>query len=318
MQGIYNNYGHYTINNFLSQFNGLTKPIKQKEICDHIGIDTKQGIEAVLAQNKAIDMLLDKMKDMTRVVKPSSLGFMDSQKIAEFSDTEIMGGIQEHSKQSGFTTENRPFTLDVVFQYGCETKWSNNSLELIVCLNNSVLIDGDIEKLDNIYDDFFIGYDDNIRILIHIGTPFFLFKGKGKNSVTLDQNIFDALREAFKKVSGNWTKIKKKKMVEEENKKKAVNSKKEKSNINNSVLPKPSDIEGLIQFSETMKKIQANMDFKAGSRGWCYILEDNINLLKSDFAKAEKIISLCRREGYLPHDFTAEDEEEQCKVEIIP
>jgi DNA topoisomerase VI subunit B len=307
MQGIYNNHGHYPINSFLSQFDGLSKPAKQKIICDHIGIDTRQGIEAILEKENAIDRLLKTMKDSTREIKPVLLGFMHAQQIAAFFKNQIEGSIQEHSKSSGFTTEDRPFTLDVIFQYGVETKYVNNALELIVCLNNSVLIEGTIENLNNIFNDCAIEHSDNVRILIHIGTPFFLFKGKGKNSVALDANIFNALKEVFKKVSVDWVKIKKKKRIEEANQNKAVNSKREKSDTP-SVLPKKSDIEGLKLFAESMKKIQLNMDFKAGSRGWCYILEDNIKLLKSDFAKAEKIISDCRKEGYLPHTFTAEDE----------
>jgi hypothetical protein len=49
------------------------------------------------------------------------------------------------------------------------------------------------------------------------------------------------------------------------------------------------------------------MDFKAGSRGWCYLLEHHAGLEKGDFGQAESLINACRKTGLLPLDFCAED-----------
>jgi hypothetical protein len=49
------------------------------------------------------------------------------------------------------------------------------------------------------------------------------------------------------------------------------------------------------------------LDFKVGARGWAYILEEH-GLTKGDFDAAERLIGECRKKGYLPVDFTAEDE----------
>jgi hypothetical protein len=61
-------------------------------------------------------------------------------------------------------------------------------------------------------------------------------------------------------------------------------------------------------FCTEILKIQSRLDIKIGSRGWCYILEQQAGLLKSDFDLAEKLISFCRAEGLLPLDICADDE----------
>jgi len=61
------------------------------------------------------------------------------------------------------------------------------------------------------------------------------------------------------------------------------------------------------QFCALVEEIESTMDFKAGSRGWCYILERH-GLLKGDFAAAQRLINECRKSGDLPLDICAEDE----------
>jgi hypothetical protein len=59
-------------------------------------------------------------------------------------------------------------------------------------------------------------------------------------------------------------------------------------------------------FCALIKQISSTMDFKVGSRGWCYILEQH-GLRKGDFDVAEKLIGDCRKSGALPLDICAED-----------
>lgn len=65
--------------------------------------------------------------------------------------------------------------------------------------------------------------------------------------------------------------------------------------------------EQIERFCALIQEIEATMDFKVGSRGWCYILERH-GLLKGDFAAAQKLINACRKSGDLPLDVCAEDE----------
>jgi hypothetical protein len=46
---------------------------------------------------------------------------------------------------------------------------------------------------------------------------------------------------------------------------------------------------------------------KWSSRGWCYLLEGH-GISKGDFDKAQKLINDCRKLGFLPIDFVAQDE----------
>jgi hypothetical protein len=63
----------------------------------------------------------------------------------------------------------------------------------------------------------------------------------------------------------------------------------------------------LKRFCGLIKQIASTMDFKVGSRGWCYILE-NYGLRKGDFDAAQRLITACRKSGDLPLDICAEDE----------
>ena len=64
----------------------------------------------------------------------------------------------------------------------------------------------------------------------------------------------------------------------------------------------------LREFAEAILGIDSTLDFKVSSRGWCYILENESGLLKSDFDKAQEKINECRKAGLLPMDICATDE----------
>jgi hypothetical protein len=80
-------------------------------------------------------------------------------------------------------------------------------------------------------------------------------------------------------------------------------------------LPKgrPSDAQreqyaaDLADFADRLKKINSTLEIPVGSRGWCYILEEN-GLSKGDFDRAQRLINDCRKTGLLPIDFANEDE----------
>lgn len=60
-------------------------------------------------------------------------------------------------------------------------------------------------------------------------------------------------------------------------------------------------------FAETLIKIQEKIDFDISSRGWCYQLEGYGLINKSQFGLIQRVINECRKKGYLPIGFTAED-----------
>lgn len=60
-----------------------------------------------------------------------------------------------------------------------------------------------------------------------------------------------------------------------------------------------------------LKTLDSEIDFKLSGRGWCYVLEGEKLINKSNFDKAEAKINKFRKDGRLPIDFTAEDETRQ-------
>lgn len=63
----------------------------------------------------------------------------------------------------------------------------------------------------------------------------------------------------------------------------------------------------LDKFADYILKLQRKIGFKISSRGWCYQLESERIINKNQFDKVENWINRCRKTGYLPIDFTAEE-----------
>lgn len=61
------------------------------------------------------------------------------------------------------------------------------------------------------------------------------------------------------------------------------------------------------RFADIMVSISNEIGFKVSSRGWCYILEGYRYINKDQFNKVETLINDCRRHGFLPIDFVAEE-----------
>lgn len=295
MQLTFGNMGNISVNQFLGQFNGLKQSGKQKALCDATGINSKDGIEVVLRNDHFIRDMLSHMKENSRQIKPNVLGGLSPEHVCkQWCDNSFQ---IHHKKANGYTTKDRPFVLDVFFQHV-----PSHPSSRVIALNNSVLLNGDIKMLDWILDDIFVDWDDPVWILIHVSTPYVEFHSKGKNSISFDSAIFTALEKKLTAAAKDFTRLKKKELKGLPQKQEPVTPKKDK------VLPSPKDKEGLKVFADILKGLQAERDFKTGVRGWCYLLEDAIGLHKSDFKKAEARISLCRKTGLLPYDFTAADE----------
>jgi hypothetical protein len=62
------------------------------------------------------------------------------------------------------------------------------------------------------------------------------------------------------------------------------------------------------EFARILLDLQHKIGFKISSRGWCYIMENARYINKNQFNKVEAAINNCRRDGYLPVDFVAEED----------
>lgn len=73
------------------------------------------------------------------------------------------------------------------------------------------------------------------------------------------------------------------------------------------------DFKNLTQFSEFMISLSRDIGFRVSSRGWAYILEQKRFINKDQFDKVTNTINKCRKKGYLPIDFTAEESAREFK-----
>lgn len=69
--------------------------------------------------------------------------------------------------------------------------------------------------------------------------------------------------------------------------------------------------EGLREFAAELERIGDTIGFKISARGWCYQLEGFGLITKAEFDRVENLVNTCRKGGYLPIDFTAEEEARQ-------
>ncbi len=74
----------------------------------------------------------------------------------------------------------------------------------------------------------------------------------------------------------------------------------------------------LYEFSHDLKDLSREIGFRVSSRGWAYLLETRRLIDKNDFDKITNIINKCRRVGFLPIDFVAEESAREFKGVEIP
>jgi DNA topoisomerase VI subunit B len=197
-----------SVNNFLSQFDGLKAPPKQKAVCGNAGISSRDGMNQFVIDGKidhqAADRLLDAMNATARDIKPAKLGTLD----LDHAKAIVEGDIQHRSFKG--VADGLPFTVDVFFLDDPKQSF----IRPVLCLNNSVLINGRIESLHNTMWEIKAEREDNIWLFIHIACPKFNFMGKGKNTVQLPGEMLERLKVGIVSVTKEFTK--KKKRIERE------------------------------------------------------------------------------------------------------
>jgi len=196
------------VNNFLKMFDGLKASPKQKQVCDDTGISSREGIQQFVANNDIdrglVVRLLESMTKAAREIKPSKLGSLNVDHVkAIWADPDHR--LFEYRSSKGMTGYGLPYTLDVFFQMAEGLSYRAPE----ICLNNSVLIDGDIHYMSSLLAGTFLEIEDQARLLIHITCPSFDFAGKGKNKISLPTKIFVDLKKRIAKITGQLTRTKK-------------------------------------------------------------------------------------------------------------
>lgn len=63
----------------------------------------------------------------------------------------------------------------------------------------------------------------------------------------------------------------------------------------------------LYRFANYIQSLSEQIGFKVSARGWAYLLEQNRMINKNQFDKVTNLINKCRKIGFLPIDFVAEE-----------
>jgi hypothetical protein len=74
------------------------------------------------------------------------------------------------------------------------------------------------------------------------------------------------------------------------------------------VLPVRITRDSLTAFANNLQEISDQVGMKMSARGWAYFCEGLRLINKDQFDRVENLINECRQRGYLPVDFTAEEE----------
>lgn len=74
----------------------------------------------------------------------------------------------------------------------------------------------------------------------------------------------------------------------------------------------------LMDLAEFMQDISNKAGFKMSARGWCYQMEQLGLIQKNEFGKVEDAINACRRQGFIPVDFVAEEDARSFKSIFVP
>lgn len=83
-------------------------------------------------------------------------------------------------------------------------------------------------------------------------------------------------------------------------------------------LPDRATYENLVEFADMLQEMQSRIGYRYSSRGWCYLLEVEGTIDKSQFDRVQTLVNNCRKRGILPIDFTAEEEGRQFSGVITP
>lgn len=69
----------------------------------------------------------------------------------------------------------------------------------------------------------------------------------------------------------------------------------------------------LQEFSNQLMQLSKTIGFRVSARGWAYLMEQHRMINKDEFDKVNDLINSCRKKGFLPIDFVAEESAREFK-----
>jgi DNA topoisomerase VI subunit B len=202
-----------TVREFVSEFRGLAGTAKQKEIAQESGLAGACVKDLVV--NGAVDgnlsnRLLSAMKSRSTPVKPEMLGAVGEENFLYWL-VKIYGvdsSTIRYRRAKGTTSQGLPFVVEAAF---AKKNAEDETSRTVACgVNWSPVIGEPIGAVEALLgwqrvDDF-----DDVVVAVHIACPSLEFTDRGKRSLSLPDEIDNALTSCVENVTAGWKKLKKK------------------------------------------------------------------------------------------------------------
>jgi DNA topoisomerase VI subunit B len=180
-----------TVRAFIAQFDGMTSPVKQKEVLEEVGL--KRMYLSALANGNGVDSalvarLLAVMKGRTRPVKPKSLGLIGKDHLAE--RFRALGCQMESFtfRPATGVTGGLPRVVEAAFAHCPDA----DERRLVTGVNWSPGILNPFRQLgqggpslDDVLAEQKAGPDEPVIILFHVASPGVQFTDRGKSAVVI-------------------------------------------------------------------------------------------------------------------------------------
>lgn len=205
LEYLHRNQGNLSLNKFIGTFTGFTDTGIQKSLCEEIGLQSQEGIEALLGDCSKRESLLEEMKTLRegKEVKPQRIGFLNEVHVIE--NWGVPGAKIKHKKGFG-NRHDLPFTMDVFFMEHEAASYRGPS----ILLNHSPLVNGSLFFWEDFVEGCLFDRKEKFELLIHICTPSNIFLSSGKNTLYLDGDMKETLTKLIRLASSEWTASKQK------------------------------------------------------------------------------------------------------------
>jgi DNA topoisomerase VI subunit B len=197
-----------TVREFVAQFHGLSSTLKSKDVVGVVEASRETVEEFVTSGGEAhararAAALLDCMRRLSEPVKPERLGILGQPHLFEMMRAN--GGVpgSMRYRRDAFLHEGLPYVIEAAFAYAPD----RYDRLLVPGLNFSPTVGGKpFGDLGEYLERYWVSDDDPVIVCVHITTPRFEFRDKGKSTVELSKTVADRLKSVVDHVIAAWAK----------------------------------------------------------------------------------------------------------------
>ncbi len=197
-----------TVREFVSEFRGITRTVKQKEVTQDFPQYLHDFVDDGNIDESALEELQSKMIESCTSPQPKVLGLVGEKHFREWMarygnavDESIVYIKKERMQDS------QPFEIEVAF--GIQ-KDDEAKRKLITGLNWSATLKNPASLIESILGEMRVDSSDPVTLIIHMAMPRFDFVDRGKTRLDLSEysGMGNALNNALKYVTKAWEKAK--------------------------------------------------------------------------------------------------------------